>query len=241
MTTPRKDIHNSEVPVLCQSCEARHKGICGALDAEELVAFAEHTRVVRHAAGDVLMYEKGAIDFYGNVMRGVVKLTKTLKDGRQQIVGLQFAPDFVGRLHAQESPVRVEASSDIELCRISKAALQKLVAGKPALEARLLKQALREVDEAREWMLALGRKTAPEKVAGFLEMMASHSDPSAEESSRPSFELSLTRAEIADFLGLTIGTVSREFSRLKREGAIDITSHRHVTVRDRQSLRRRSG
>src|SRR6476659_8149682 len=177
--TPRKDIHNSDVPKLCQSCDVRHKGMCGALNANELVDFAKFTRVVKVSAGDVLLQEQGPIRSYANVMRGVLKLTKTMADGRQQIVGLQFAPDFVGRLHQDESPVRVEACSDVEVCSITTNALRKMLEENPTLEAKLLHQALREVDQAREWMLALGRKTAHEKVASFLMMMVRQIDPFA--------------------------------------------------------------
>ncbi|EBW2353121.1 Crp/Fnr family transcriptional regulator, partial [Salmonella enterica subsp. enterica serovar Enteritidis] len=225
MKQPRQDIHNSEVPVLCQSCDARHRGICGALKANELIAFAQHTRVVALEAGDVLVEENGQIDCYANVMRGVVKLSKTLSDGRQQIVGLQFAPDFVGRLHVRESPTRAEASSRVELCRISRTALHRILTDNPALEARLLRQALRDVDEAREWMLALGRKTASEKVASFLLMIAGHIDPTVKVGDGHSFDLPLTRTEIGDFLGLTIGTVSRELTALRRSRIIEIESH----------------
>src|SRR5262245_46739377 len=122
MTADRKDIHNSGIPALCQSCEARHNGMCGVLNAEELLAFARHTKLVRHGAGEEILTEGETSASYGNVMRGVVKLTKTLSDGRRQIVGLQFAPDFVGRLYADESAVTAEAASDMELCRISKVA-----------------------------------------------------------------------------------------------------------------------
>lgn len=237
----RNDIHNSGAPVLCQSCDARHHGMCGALDAEELIAFARHTRVMKFPAGEILLEERGRIESYGNLMRGVVKLTKTLADGRQQIVGLQFAPDFVGRLHMDESPVRAEASSEVELCRISKSALQRLVAANPALEARLLHQALRDVDDAREWMLALGRKTAGEKVASFLVMLATHIEPLSGKQETLAFELPLTRAEIGDFLGLTIGTVSREMTRLKRDGVIAIASHRRIDILDHAALRQRAG
>ena len=179
MNTPRKDIHNSNVPKLCQSCDVRHKGMCGALNAKELVDFAQFTRVVKVSAGDVLLQEQGPVVSYANVMRGVLKLTKTLADGRQQIVGLQFAPDFVGRLHQDESHVRVEACSDVEICSITRNALRKMLEENPALEAKLLHQALREVDQGREWMLALGRKTAHEKVASFLMMMVRQLDPFA--------------------------------------------------------------
>jgi CRP/FNR family transcriptional regulator len=240
MNTPRKDIHNSDVPKLCQSCDVRHKGMCGALNADELVDFAKFTRVVKVSAGDVLLQEQGPIRSYANVMRGVLKLTKTMADGRQQIVGLQFAPDFVGRLHQDESPVRVEACSDVEVCSITRNALRKMLEENPALEAKLLHQALREVDQSREWMLTLGRKTAHEKVASFLMMMVRQIDPYAG-GATTAFDLPLTRAEIGDFLGLTIGTVSRELTRLRRVGVIQISSHRHIDILDLEELRQCAG
>jgi CRP/FNR family transcriptional regulator len=171
--------------------------MCGALNANELVDFAKFTRVVKISAGDVLLQEQGPIRSYANVMRGVLKLTKTLADGRQQIVGLQFAPDFVGRLHQDESHVRVEACSDVEVCSITRNALQKMLEETPALEAKLLHQALREVDQGREWMLALGRKTAPEKVASFLMMMVRQIDPFAGGNAVTAFDLPLTRVHTA--------------------------------------------
>jgi CRP/FNR family transcriptional regulator len=210
--------------------------MCGALNANELVDFAKFTRVVKVSAGDVLLQEQGPIRSYANVMRGVLKLTKTMADGRQQIVGLQFAPDFVGRLHQDESPVRVEACSDVEVCSITTNALRKMLEENPTLEAKLLHQALREVDQAREWMLALGRKTAHEKVASFLMMMVRQIDPFAG-GATTAFDLPLTRAEIGDFLGLTIGTVSRELTRLRRVGVIQISSHRHIDILDLEALR----
>jgi len=214
--------------------------MCGALNANELVDFAKFTRVVKVSAGDVLLQEQGPIRSYANVMRGVLKLTKTMADGRQQIVGLQFAPDFVGRLHQDESPVRVEACSDVEVCSITSNALRKMLEENPTLEAKLLHQALREVDQAREWMLALGRKTAHEKVASFLMMMVRQIDPFAG-GATTAFDLPLTRAEIGDFLGLTIGTVSRELTRLRRVGVIQISSHRHIDVLDLEALRQCAG
>ncbi|MBU6455962.1 MAG: helix-turn-helix domain-containing protein, partial [Bradyrhizobium sp.] len=110
----------------------------------------------------------------------------------------------------------------------------------PALEAKLLHQALREVDQGREWMLALGRKTAHEKVASFLMMMVRQIDPVAG-GATTAFDLPLTRAEIGDFLGLTIGTVSRELTRLRRVGVIQISSHRHIDILDLEALRQCAG
>jgi len=240
MQPVRRDIHNSEIPALCQSCESRHQGMCGVLTPEQLTALSRHTRRVHHDAGDELMADAMPITSYGNVLRGVVKLSKILEDGRQQLVGLQFAPDLLGRLFASESRVTAEAASDVDLCVVPKNALEAIVRENPALEHRIMMQTLRELDEARDWMVTLGRKTAAEKVASFLYLIASHIDPSGD-GVATSFDLPLSRADIGDFLGLTIETVSRQMSKLKADGVVEILNYRHITVPDLARLLVRCG
>jgi len=242
MESDRKDVHNSDVPILCRSCEARHGGMCGVLSPEQLQTLARTTHKVRHEAGTELVGDTTEIRSYANVMRGVVKLTKVLEDGRQQIVGLQFAPDFLGRLFAHENAVTAEAASAVELCVVSKSTLEALMEKSPALERRLMQQTLRELDEAREWMVTLGRKTAAEKVASFLYMIALHADPLlADDQDSASFELPLSRAEIADFLGLTIETVSRQITKLRKAGAITVSHNRSIVVPHVEALRDLAG
>ena len=240
-TKSRLDIHNSGVPVLCRSCEARHKGLCGALDARQLTELATHTRQTHHAAGEELIGEGGEVTSYANVMNGVIKLTKGLQDGRQQIVGLQFAPDFLGRLFEPNSKVTAEAASDVDLCKIPKSALEKLIEQNPALERRLLMQTLRELDEARDWMMTLGRKSAAEKVASLIYLIVTRIDPGTAASNENSchIDLPLTRTDIADFLGLTIETVSRQLTKLRRDKVILIVNYRHLIIDDLARLRAR--
>lgn len=240
MASDRRDIHNSDLPVLCQSCEARHRGMCGVLTPVELIELARHTHKARHAPGSELVGDSTEIHNYANVMRGVVKLSKVLEDGRQQLVGLQFAPDFLGRLFATESVVTAEAASEVDLCVVPKKALESMLTEHPALERRLMQQTLRELDEARDWMVTLGRKTAQEKVASFLHLIAAHADPNRRgETVR--FELPLSRADIADFLGLTIETVSRQMTKLRQIGVIHIENNRNVEVTDMERLRELAG
>ena len=238
MQPVRNDIHDSTIPALCESCEARHQGMCGALDSTQLLQLSRHTRRVHHNAGDELLADAEPITSYGNVLRGVIKLSKVLEDGRQQVVGLQFAPDLLGRLFATESRVTAEAASDVDLCVVPKSALEALVRENPQLEHRVMLQTLRELDEARDWMVTLGRKTAAEKVASFLYLIASHIDPLGEVTT---FDLPLSRADIGDFLGLTIETVSRQMSKLKSDGIIEIENYRHVSVPDLARLLVRCG
>lgn len=88
----RKDVHTDGIPVLCASCEARHRGICGALEPEQLVSLAKTSFKHRAQNGTELVGDAEEIDSYANVLAGVVKLTKTLPDGRQQIVGCNSRP-----------------------------------------------------------------------------------------------------------------------------------------------------
>lgn len=237
-----QDIHNSDVPKVCAACEARHRGICGALSDGELIALSRHTRQVNVSAGETLMGESVATVSYANIMSGVVKLSKMLADGRQQLVGLQFAPDFLGRPFSDESQVSAEAASPVGVCRFPKKAIESLIASYPDLEHRLLKQTLRELDEARDWMVTLGRKSAAEKVASFLHLIATHIDPTQpEETKSRTFDLPLTRADIADFLGLTVETVSRQITKLRMDGVVEITNNRHVVIPDLGRLEARMG
>ncbi len=238
----RKDIHTDGIPVLCVSCEARHRGVCGALEPEQLVSLAKSSHKQKAQSGTELLGDAERIDTYANVLSGVVKLTKTLSDGRQQIVGLQFAPDFLGRPFKTESDLNAEAATDVSLCAFPKAAVERMMQASPELERRLYRQALDELDEARDWMVTLGRKTAAEKIASFLLMIARNIDPTADpDRDSAAFDLPLTRADIADFLGLTIETVSRQLTRLRADKVISIENNRHIVVPSLSRLEARAG
>ncbi|EHK53203.1 Crp/Fnr family transcriptional regulator [Allomesorhizobium alhagi] len=238
----RQDIHNSDIPVLCQACEARHRGLCGALEPKQLVALSRTSSRHRIHPGAELIGDSENIDSFSNILSGVVKLTKTLSDGRQQIVGLQFAPDFLGRPFRSESVINAQAATELSLCSFPKSVLERMIHESPGFERRLLRQALNELDEARDWMVTLGRKTAGEKVASFLVRIARNIDPeAAANGASATFDLPLTRADIADFLGLTIETVSRQLTKLRTEGVIGIENNRRVNVHNMERLEARSG
>jgi CRP/FNR family transcriptional regulator len=235
----RDDIHSTGIPVLCTSCEARHRGLCGVLTPSELVFLARSSTKHVVQPGEELVSEALPIDRYSNVLSGVVKLKKMLSDGRQQIVGLQFAPDFLGRLFMIESNVTAEAATEVSLCSFSRSALEQLTTRQPDLERRLLQQTARELDQARAWMLTLGRRTAAEKVASFILMISENIDPGA--GPAKSFDLPLSRSDIADFLGLTIETVSRQLTKLRTDGVLTIENNRHVTIEKPVALASRAG
>jgi CRP/FNR family transcriptional regulator len=155
-----------------------------------------------------------------------------LEDGRKQILGILLPSDFVGRPGHPVSSYDVVAETPVEMCRFPIASFEKLLNQSPALGPRLLEKTFDELDTAREWMLLLGRKTAREKLATFLHMMALrmtrlHAMPMVADIQ---LELPLTRKVLSDYLGLTMETVSRQLSRLSKDGIISIKGQRQITI-----------
>jgi len=229
----------------CDHCPVRHKAVCAALDEVQIGRLAQISHRKKLIAGQTIISAEEPADFFANVVSGTVKLTKTLPDGRQQIVGLLFAPDFLGRAFSKTNPYTAEAATDMEICIFPHAAFERVIGEYPGLQQRLFQHTLNELDAAREWMLLLGRKTAEEKVASFLLMLARRSlmigCSHAQASEIPSFELPLTRADMADYLGLTIETVSRQITKLKTCRAIRLVSNRLIEVPDIQRLAKIAG
>ena len=240
MDIHRKDVHNSELPVLCQACESRHRGVCGALTPDQLLQLSKHSTRRTLEPGAELAGESIQTKTYSNIISGVVKLSKMMSDGRQQIVGLQFAPDFLGRPFREENGVSAEAATGVKVCSFPKNVIERMIGEMPELEHKLLEQTLNELDEARDWMLTLGRKTAGEKVASFLLLISTHAFPENEAES-VEFELPMSRIDIADFLGLTMETVSRQLTKLRVDGVIRIVNNRHVAVPEISRLSDRAG
>jgi len=224
----------------CDTCSVRHRAVCGALTSKELNHLNQIARHKKICAGGVILSDEEPADFVGIILSGAVKLTKTLADGRQQIVGLQFASDFLGRTYNERNPFFAEAATDVEICSFQRHDYEVMLEKYPELENRLLQHTLDELDSAREWMLLLGRKTAEEKVASFLLMLAKKSSVIGchhnSALSFATFTLPITRTDMGDYLGLTIETVSRQITRLKTRKVISITGNRDFLVPDLNKL-----
>jgi len=228
----------SQVPFKCDTCVVRHKAICAVLSEAELRDFNKIARQRLIPAGQVIAATNDII--FANIMEGVIKLTMTMPDGRRQIVGLQFPPDFLGRIYAEQTPYFAEAVTNVELCAFPKTGFETMLKRYPGLEHRLFENTLDELDSAREWMLLLGRKTAQEKVASLLLMIAKRAlnvgCDHAPDMNFARFTLTLTRADLADFLGLTLETVSRQITKLKTAGVIELINNREIIVPDIEAL-----
>jgi len=218
----------------CPSCH------CLAANPEALAEVGRIANPHHYMIGQTIISEGVPADFVANIVSGIVKLTKTMSDGRQQIVGLLFPSDFVGRVFAKSWEFSAEAASDVELCCLNRKAFEAIADRHPDLKQRLLDSTLDELDAAREWMLLLGCKSAEEKVASFLMLLIRRSidvscGPEAQPVS-PIFKLPVNRADIAGYLGMTVETVSRRISRLTANGIIKLADLHHYTVPDLNRL-----
>ena len=196
-----------------------------------------------YEAGQSIVWAGDSMDFVGSVVSGVASLTQTMEDGRTQMVGLLLPSDFVGRPGRDGAAYTVTATTDVVMCCFRKTPFERLMHDTPHIAHRLLEMTLDELDAAREWMLVLGRKTAREKIASLLSIIARRSAALDDKgnTARLEFDLPLTREAMADYLGLTLETVSRQISVLKREGVIELQGKRRVLVPDMDTLIREAG
>jgi CRP/FNR family transcriptional regulator len=203
--------------------------VCNAVDDEHLARLAELAVVSDVQAGQTFIEEGDPADSFFNLTAGSAKLYKLMADGRRQITGFVAKGHFLGLAVSATYAFSAEAIEPVRLCRFSRSRMFRLLGDFPALERRLLERAATELVAAQEQMLLLGRKTARERVASFLHTQ-SLAAPCGR--ARNSIELPMSRGDIADYLGLTVETVSRTLSRLRGEGLIEIPSATMVLVRD---------
>lgn len=223
----------------------RNRAICAALDGPEIEALSSIGRRKTLAAGDPLIWEGDDSLLVANVIEGILKLTNSTEDGREQIVGVVYPSDFIGRPFGPTSGHSVTALTEARVCVFSRMDFDRFAGDHPALEHKLLKRTLDELDRTRSWMLLLARKSAEEKVATFLlEMSQRLVDANCEtpgDQPLDEFELPFSRQQIGDILGVTIETVSRQMTRLKREGILDLPNRRSVRILDRDALEYMAG
>jgi CRP/FNR family transcriptional regulator len=184
-------------------------------------------------AHDPIFMEGDDADQFFNIVDGIVKLVKTMPDGKQHIVGLMYPTDFIGEPWAYRRKYAAEAATEVELCCFPRTPFLALLAANPKLERRIFEYTVRELDICRDWTMVLGRKSAYERIASFIYAIARRVRDGGcgdGDCGRVEFRLPFTRAEMADYLGLTLETVSRQFSRLKHKKIIELRTSREIVI-----------
>ncbi|RYH07434.1 transcriptional regulator FnrL [Tropicimonas sp. IMCC6043] len=227
----------------CRDCPIRHRAVCARCEPDELAQLEEVKYYRTFEAGQTIAWTGDRLDFVASVVSGIATLSQTLEDGRTQMVGLLLPSDFMGRPGREMATYDVTATTEVTMCCFRRRPFEELMRTTPHISQRLLEMTLDELDAAREWMLLLGRKTAREKIASLLTIIARRDATLnlAKTGGSLEFDLPLTREAMADYLGLTLETVSRQVSALKREGVIELAGKRHISVPDFDRLMLETG
>jgi CRP/FNR family nitrogen fixation transcriptional regulator len=176
--------------------------------------------------------ESEPAEYVYKVVSGVVRTCKLLSDGRRQISSFFLPGDIFGLEATVEHRFTAEAVSDVQLIFVKRSALTALAARDGEVANELWSAATAELRAAQEHVLLLGRKSAQERLAAFLLEMAERTNGGE------AVDLPMSRLDIADYLGLTIETVSRTITQLENAEAISLPTTRRIRLRDRAALNR---
>ncbi len=237
--TAQRDRSCAPSPQRCAQCSARPFSICAAVPDADLTRLEALARTMRLERGETLFHEGEPATGVYNITSGAVRLSKLLADGRRQVLGFAFAGDFLGLERAAVQPWTAEALEPVTACQFDRRRFDALIAERRELETALLARASQALALANAQILLLGRKTALERVASFLDRLPD-SDP-ARRGGGGLIRLPMTRSDIADYLGLTLETVSRTLSRLKSQGVLRQTALTELFVENPAALRAAAG
>lgn len=173
------------------------------------------------------------------VMSGVVCLYRIMPDGGRHILAFRFPGDIVGLCSPANYGYNAQAVGDARVRRISRAGLERMIDERADFARKLLRMAAAELNAMRDHLTCLASKSAEAKVADFLLMLAERSQ--VREGAAVVVNLPMTRTDIGDYLGLTIETVSRTISKMRRSGTIDLPRTTQVVVRSKDRLAELAG
>lgn len=223
----------SHLEIPCHRCQVRNRAICAALQDDQLVdlnAISEHVHLDRE---QTVFFEGDNADHLYNIIQGHVRVYKSLADGRRQITGFLYPSNFLGLSVAGTYPYSAETISAVTLCRFPRKGMSKIIEKYPSFEHNLLELASNELAAAQEHVLLLGRKTAAERLCSFILNISAKQNTSEQ---NETVMLPMTRQDIADYLGLTIETVSRTFTRLKKSGVIELMESDIIGITSQEQL-----
>ncbi len=196
--------------------------------------FAQGKKVV-FQAGEVLFREGDPVNDVFCVIEGNVVVTRFGENGERQILAFLFSGDFLGMTFTPQHNTGAEAMTGGALWSLPRAKLQHMLATQAELGAAFAEMSSRILNNVLDLVFTLGRKNSKARVASFLLHLQRRQELLGLEATR--IHVPMTRQDIADFLGLTMETVSRSFSQLKASGAIRAEAHGDVVITDMRALR----
>jgi CRP/FNR family transcriptional regulator len=233
--TPARHLEALPAGHPCQGCEARGKAVCGVLDCTNLAELKRLGSTLRLGAAQALFREGDPATRVFTLTRGSLKLYKLLSDGRRHIVGFMGPGDFLGISVDDEHAFTAEVIEDSELCCFPRSRFDRFIDGHPSMEHELYRMAAHELGAAQLQLVLLGRKTAAERLANFLLLLLERAEQIGGEKTNL-VDLPMNRADIADYLGLTKETVSRQLSAFRATRLIRLRALHQVEILDRTML-----
>lgn len=219
----------------CAECPARRGTLCSALDEAGVARLFALATTVRVRGGSWFVNPGDRADEIWILRSGHGNLSRVTRDGKRQILAFVFPGDSFPITNEERCVYGAFADTDLLLCRVSRARFEAFVAGMPGFERQLRIQLTRLLDSAQELNFTLGRKTALERVASFIWYLQYRQRKLGQ--AGPRFAIPMSRADIADFLGLTSESVSRALTRLRRDGLIRLPAPGEVEIHDLARLR----
>jgi len=224
----------------CRNCKARLVSFCAHLDAEGLERLGALTTSRLYAKGTVIFEQGMVLDHVMVIIEGLVRLYQLLPDGRRQVTGFLGTGDLMGGLKRSDGAhCTAQAITDVIACTVGRKAFLGLLETYPQLAFGLLFTATDEIEAQQDHIVLLGRKTLEERLAAFLLLYSERWQ--THEHNGTAIHLPMTRADIADYLGLTVESISRTFTRFRKEGLIEMPSSSEILVRNLPALYAKAG
>ena len=234
-TSLRLAANNCPYNTACEGCSSRHISLCNVLDADELKEFSKISTDFQKTARQVICSEAENADYIYNIRSGAVRISKMLSDGRRQITSFLFTGDFFGLSCKDKYSFTAEAITDVDICRFTRAKITESFQEFPALGERAFDITRTELDSTHAQMLLLGRKNAKERLCSFLMTMQKKSGR-LDGQNNNEIDIPMSRTDIADFLGLTVETISRQFTNLHKLGLIELDGAHKVFLKNPDAL-----
>jgi CRP/FNR family transcriptional regulator len=190
---------------------------------------------IRAAPQETLFNEGDPANHLYSPLSGAVKIYKLMADGRRQITGFFFRGDLFGFSPNGLHGYTAEAITAASLCRFPAAKMELLYPNAPVLAREVLRRSMIKLAHFHEHTLLLGRKSAPEKLASFLLSLSQRAVERGDSASP--VMIPMGRSDVADYLGLTIETVSRTLTKFKISGLLELPNPSTVALRDPAALR----
>lgn len=218
-------------PLACAACPVRDRAACAALSEgqrDELGRLGHHRTLQR---GEALFAAGDDSLACATLISGALKISSFGKDGTERILSLVHPSGFVGEMFAPVARHDVIALTESRLCVFGRKDYERAIERFPALGRALLRRSAEDLFESRSIIDLTSRRSAKQKVAGFLLAMARAASDSP---CHPGacFDLPLSREEIAGVLGLTIETISRQIGKLEMDGIIAREGRRGIRLLD---------